>query len=237
MGLQDQWTFLKEDTVIATPVKLFFLLAPSLDPVGLESSYSLWKQHISFILLNESVGSMPLRGFTGHLASLQASFTTLKVPTPLFWQPMSVSVGFVTLSGSSLCLARQLCLILFQSFQCLTIHQNFKGRNHQQCCINRHMLEVLSEGRPTFYDFWASVLKISTVCCVVCCFGSTKNYFTSQALQYWNTMSWTSKMFKKVFHMDIINLVRTWNCMCIHKRICWILYWQTLLYSANLGVN
>lgn len=106
MELQNLWKFLKEDTVIEIPVKLFFPLAPSLDPVGLESSYSLWKQHISrIILLNEPVGSMSLRGFTGHLASPQASHTTLQVPTQLFWQPLSVSVGFVTLSDFSLCLA------------------------------------------------------------------------------------------------------------------------------------
>lgn len=77
MELQNLGTFLKEDTVIAIPVKLFFPLAPSLDPAGLESSYSLWKQHISwFPPLNQPVGSMPLRGSTGHLASFILNFAS-----------------------------------------------------------------------------------------------------------------------------------------------------------------
>lgn len=134
-----------------------------------------------------------------------------------------------------ICLTLPPCLTSSQSLQCLNRHLNFEDINHQQWYINRHISEILNGERPSFFYFWASVLKISTSL-LFCCAGNSKDSFISRhcSTRTIRVLNW---MFKKLLELDIINPGRTWNHTCMHARICWEPDWLVLLHSANLWVN
>lgn len=168
MELQDLWTFLKEDRVIAIPSRLF-PLAPSLDPAGLESSYSLSKHLISwFILLNEPVGSMPSRGSTGHLANPQASYTSTH--SAFLAAHISLS-GFCDLVGFFPLPCTALPYIV--PVLSMSEHTSSFLRQKSPAVVYQQAYARSFKWRESY------LLKVSTV---VCCVGITKNYFTSETL-------------------------------------------------------